>query len=441
MAASRTSALPDASLAARVAAVLAEAGVGHDSRLCVALSGGVDSVVLLHVLAGLRSQAGFSLSAAHVHHGLSPHAGSWLEHCAGLCGGLGVPFTPLYVTVERAHPDGLEAAARAARHAALAGVPADWRVFGHHQDDQAETVLFRLLRGAGVRGAAAMAAIEPGRLRPLLGVSRAEILTHARTHGLEWVEDESNADPRHTRNFLRHDILPRFETAFPAASAMFARSAKNFREADALLEELAAIDAAACGGERLRVDALRALPELRLRNLLRSRIHALGLEAPPRVRLIEAARQLRDSQVSSLYLPLGAAACCMHRGEVWVERELGPPPDPLCWQGRQELPWGGGRLRLVEVCGEGVSAARLRAASEVVFDVRREGLRMRTATGRPRHTFKNLCQEAGVPAWLRGHLPVLYLDGEPVWIAGIGIAPEAACPAGEVGVRPAWVRD
>lgn len=440
MAASRTSALPDASLAARVAAVLAEAGVGHDSRLCVALSGGVDSVVLLHVLAGLRSETGFSLSAAHVHHGLSPHAGRWLEHCASLCEGLDVPFTPLYVMVERAPPEGLEAAARAARHAALAGVPADWRVFGHHQDDQAETVLFRLLRGAGVRGAAAMAAIEPGRLRPLLGAGRAEILAHAQTHGLEWVEDESNADPRHVRNFLRHDILPRIEMAFPAASAMLARSAVNFREADALLEELAAIDAAACGGERLRVDALRALPEPRLRNLLRSRIHALGLDAPPRARLIEAARQLRDSQVSSLRLPLGAAVCCMHRGEVWVECELGQPPGPLCWQGGQDMPWGGGRLTLVDVCGEGVSAARLHAAREVVFDVRREGLRMRTATGRPRHTFKNLCQEAGVPAWLRGHLPVLYLDGEPVWIAGVGIAPEAACAAGEAGVRPAWVR-
>lgn len=427
-------------LAARVAAVLGEAGVGAGSRLCVALSGGVDSVVLLHVLAGLRSAAGFSLSAAHVHHGLSPHADRWLEHCAALCMRHEIPFSALHVTVERDHSDGLEAAARAARHAALAGVSADWQVFGHHLDDQAETLLFRLLRGAGVRGAAAMTEIEPGLLRPLLGTRRPEVLGYARAHALEWVEDESNADSRHSRNFLRHEILPRIESVFPAASAMLARSAVNFREADALLAELAAMDAAACGGELLRIEALRALPEPRLRNLIRFRIHALGLESPPRARLIEMARQLRSSNAASLYLPLGGAACCLNRGEVWVEPELGAAPCAARWLGEAELRWGAGRLRLVESDGRGLSLARVHAASEVVFDVRREGLRMRTDAGRPRHTFKNLCQEAGVPAWLRGHLPVLYLDGEPVWIAMIGIAPGAACTAGEPGLVPEWLR-
>lgn len=439
MAASRTSAPPELPLAAGVAAVLDAAGVRPGSRLCVALSGGVDSVVLLHVLAGLRNAAGFLLSAAHVHHGLSPHAGRWLAHCEALCRSLDVAFTPLHVEVARAHPDGLEAAARQARHAALAGVACDWLVFGHHRDDQAETVLFRLLRGAGVRGAAAMAAIEPGRLRPLLDTARAEILTHAQTHGLQWVEDESNADRRHRRNFLRHDVLPRLEQGFPAAAAMLARAADNFREADALLAELAQLDAAACGGERLRLDALRALPEPRLRNLLRARIHALGLDAPPRARLIEAVRQLRESE-ASLYLSLGAAACCAHRGQVWVEQALGALPQALRWGGEMQLPWGGGELRLHEARGEGLCATRLRAAGEVVIDRRREGLRMCIAAGRPRHGFKSLCQQAGVPHWLRDHLPVLYADGEPLWIAGIGVAADAACAPDAPGLVPHWIR-
>ena len=439
MAASRTSAPPELPLAARVAAVLDAAGVTAGNRLCVALSGGIDSVVLLHVLAGLRNATGFLLSAAHVHHGLSPHAGRWLAHCEALCRGLDVAFTPLHVEVARKHPDGLEAAARQARHAALAGVACDWLVFGHHRDDQAETVLFRLLRGAGVRGAAAMAAIEPGRLRPLLAASRAEVLTHAQMHGLQWVEDESNADRRHSRNFLRHDILPRIEQAFPAAGAMLARSAENFREADALLAELAQLDAAACGGERLRLDALRALPEPRLRNLIRARIHALGLDAPPRARLIEAVRQLRESD-ASLYLPLGEAACCVHRGRAWVERALGAPPQAMRWDGAFRLAWGEGELRLRETRGEGLSLKRLRAAGEVVIDRRREGLRMCIAAGRPRHSFKNLCQQAGVPPWLRDHLPVLYADGEPLWIAGIGVAADAACAPDEPGLVPQWIR-
>jgi tRNA(Ile)-lysidine synthase len=426
MAVSRIRARPEPVLAARVAAVLEEAGVGAGSRLCVALSGGVDSVVLLHVLAGLRYATGFSLSAAHVHHGLSPHAEHWLEHCARLCEVLSVPFTPLRVMVERGHADGLEAAARTARHAALSSLPADWLLFAHHQDDQAETVLFRLLRGAGVRGAAAMASIESGRLRPLLGTRRTEIVAYARDNALAWVEDESNADSRHARSRLRHEVMPSVAAAFPAASAM--------------LEDLAALDAAACGGERLRVAALQALSEPRLRNLIRSRIHMLGLDAPPRARLIEAMRQLRDSDGVSLYLPLGAAACCVHRGEVWVERQLAALPEALRWQGQAELPWANGRVVFHRATSDGLSLVRLQAAGDVVVGTRCEGLRMRTAVGRPHHSFKNLCQEFGVPTWLRGHLPVLYLDGEPVWIAGVGIAPEFACQSGESGLRPQWVR-
>jgi len=166
--------------------------------LCVAFSGGVDSTVLLHLLAGLRPRFGFELAAAHVHHGLSPNADTWLASCAGQCAALGVPFHPFQVAVPRDHPAGLEAAARELRHAALSRVACDWLVFGHHLDDQAETMLFRLLRGAGVRGAAAMRAVEegaPGRLRPLLGVRRSEIVRFAEAASLEWVEDESNADP------------------------------------------------------------------------------------------------------------------------------------------------------------------------------------------------------------------------------------------------------
>lgn len=360
-----TANLPD-----RVAEILDAAGVTRGARLCVALSGGVDSVVALHVLAVLREQYGFVLSAAHVHHGLSLNAGRWRDHCEHLCAALNVPFTPLQVTVERNAPDGLEAAARKVRHAALANVAADWMVFGHHQDDQAETVLFRLLRGAGVRGAAAMTAVEPGRLRPLLNTRRDEIVAWAKAHDLAWVEDESNADPRFTRNFLRLDVLPRMATAFPSATAMLARSAVNFREAEGLLAELAALDEAACGGEHLRVEALLTLSEARLRNLLRARIHALGLDAPPRARLIEAMRQIRESDSSALYLPLGEAACCVHRGKMWVEPAMGEAPSAIRWQDEQELPWGAGKLRFVRRAGEGVSLARLQAAQELVLDVR-----------------------------------------------------------------------
>ena len=160
------------------ARALTAAGVGAGARLCCALSGGVDSVVVLDVLHTLAPRFGFSLQAAHVHHGLSPYADVWAQACAARCAQLGIAFTLFRVSVARDASGGLEAAARAQRHAALDGVACDWLVFGHHQDDQAETLLFRLLRGSGVRGAAAMAAVDPprtarpGRLRPLLDCSR-----------------------------------------------------------------------------------------------------------------------------------------------------------------------------------------------------------------------------------------------------------------------------
>ena len=427
-------------LPGRVAAILDAAGVTAGKHLCVALSGGVDSVVVLHVLAVLREQRGLVLSAAYVDHGLSPNAGHWRAHCERLCAALRVPFTSLQVAVERNAPDGLEAAARKARHAALANVAADWMVFGHHQDDQAETVLFRLLRGTGVRGAAAMTAIEPGRLRPLLGTRRVEIVAWAQTHDLAWVEDESNVDPKFARNFLRQDVLPRIATAFPSASLMLARAALNFREADELLAELATLDGVACGGESLRLSALKTLSEPRLRNLLRARIHALGLDAPSRVRLVEAVRQMRGSDGSALYLPLGAAACCVYRGEMWIEPAIGTRPRAVRWHCEQELPWGSGKVRFVRSVGMGLSLARLKTADEVVLAVRIEALRMRSASGRPRHSFKNLCQEAGVPPWLREVLPVLYADGKPLWIAGVGISADASAVGEEEGVLPVWER-
>jgi tRNA(Ile)-lysidine synthase len=444
MAASRTRALPESASDGRFEAILDAAGVGAGSRLGVALSGGVDSVLALHLLVALRERRGFELRAAHVDHGLQPQAGEWATFCRRLCAALDVRFDAFDVRVRRDHPDGLEAAAREARHAALATLPVDWLVFGHHLDDQAETVLFRLLRGAGVRGAGAMAPVEPGapgRLRPLLEWRRARILAAARGMGLEWIEDPSNADLRHARNRLRHDVLPRLEAAAPGAVPMLARAALNFREADGLLDELAHQDALACGdGDRFSLAALRALSEPRLRNLLRWRIRCSGADAPSRARLVEAVRQVRGAVSPTLHLPLGQVACCVHRGRVWIEPlPASRRPQPVAWRGESELPWGDGRVVFESRRGEGLRLALLDGA-DVVLGPRRAGVRMADAPGRPRHSFKNLCQEAGVPPWWREHLPVLYVAGEPVWIAGVGIAPDARCRAGEAGMMPAWWR-
>ena len=427
------------------ARALTAAGVGPGARLCVALSGGVDSVVVLDVLHALAPRFGFYLQAAHVHHGLSPHADVWAQACAARCEQLEVPFSLFRVSVARDARDGLEAAARDQRHAALDGVACDWLVLGHHQDDQAETLLFRLLRGSGVRGAAAMTVVDPpctarpGRLRPLLDCSRSAIEAWARDRGLAWVEDESNALLDFSRNHLRHRVLPVIGERFPAATATLARAAEHFREASVLLDELAALDQSACGGQPLQHERVLALSDARVANLLRWLVRQDDFRAPSRSRLAEALRQLRAVPASHpLRIELGDMACCAYRGQLWLEPTALEALLPQHWSGSDTVRWGAGAVHFLPRPGEGIARAVLDSAGEVVLSTRRPGLRMRVGVGRPRRSFKKLCQEADIPAWMRDRLPVLWVDGEPAWIGGIGFAADFTCPASHAGLVPQW---
>ncbi len=271
--------------------------VPPSARICVGLSGGLDSVVLLHLAAqmGWRDR----LSALHVHHGLSPHADAWADFCLAYGAALGVPVRVVRVAVAQDGGLGVEAAARQARYEAFLTEAADIFLLAHHRDDQAETVLFNLLRGGGVIGAAGMPFLRAwqGRtlLRPLLGLGRDELLAYARAESLAWVEDESNADCRYSRNFLRHRILPLLAERFPASRSL-AAAASHFAEADGLLAELAAMDWQACAeGDALAMRRLRLLSEPRLKNLLRYRLRQLGWRSPVASRLNEFARQLRTA--------------------------------------------------------------------------------------------------------------------------------------------------
>lgn len=428
------------------AALLTAAGVGAGSRLCCALSGGVDSVVLFELLRRLQPRFGFVLGAAHVDHGLSPDAAAWARACARRCAAAHVPLQVFRVEVDRDHADGIEAAARAARHAALDRIDCDWLVLGHHQDDQAETLLFRLLRGAGVRGAVAMRPIaaggagRPGRLRPLLGLRRARLVDWARAHGLDWIEDESNAELRFTRNAIRHRLLPAAEALFPAAVPVLARAAAHFAAADELLGDLAAADAAACGGAQgLSRAALLALSPARQANLLRWLVHGQGAPAPSSPQLGEALRQLRACDPAHpLRLPLGPWACCAYRDRVWLEPAALPPLPPQCWRGEAVLRWGVDELRFADAAGQGLARERLGQAAEITLAPRRAGMRLRVHPARPRRELRKLCQEAGIPEWLRDRLPVLWVDGEAAWVGGIGVAAEFACAPGGAGLLPEW---
>jgi len=265
-------------------------------QVVVGFSGGLDSMVLLHAANRVAMDGDFAVSGLHVHHGLSANADAWAASCTKRCDELGIPLTVVSVIVPLGSGQGLEAAARSVRHKALAEHPADWILLAHHADDQAETVLHNLLRGAGVRGAGAMPEARERVLRPLLGVARDELLAYARSRRLPWIEDESNADRRYTRNFLRHEILPRIASRFPRAGEQLAAAAARFREAGSLLEDLAALDLGDKPPEfPLPLSVFRELTEVRARNLLRAMLAWHEVQPPDERRLTEFVRQLRTA--------------------------------------------------------------------------------------------------------------------------------------------------
>src|SRR6266702_5106136 len=289
----------------RAAAVLAPA-IFPGAHLAMGLSGGVDSVALLSALTELAPVMRFSLRAVHINHGISSNAARWAEFCAQLCAGFRIPLQLEMVDIGPYRNLGLEGAARRARYDAFARVDADFIVLAQHRDDQAETLLLRLLRGAGLRGLAAMSPLRsiPGTrarlLRPLLAVSRAEIETYARLRGLEWVEDESNADTIRRRNFLRREVFPLLERQFPAARATIARAAAHLAEARELLDEMARTDFESCAGtEGVNVADLQRLAEARAKNLLRYWCETKNIEPLSAVRTGELLRRLRESRAGA----------------------------------------------------------------------------------------------------------------------------------------------
>ncbi|BCB28309.1 tRNA(Ile)-lysidine synthase [Sulfurimicrobium lacus] len=408
----------------------------------LALSGGVDSVVLLDILAGLREQLQFHLSATHVNHQLSPHASDWADFCVACCQDYGVQLEIASVTITPAG-DSLEAAARDARHAALARSTADFIVLAHHLDDQVETLLLQMLRGSGVAGASAMAEENRRLLRPLLELPRTALEHYARRHDLAWVEDESNLDTRFDRNFLRHRLLPIVEERFPAYRETLYRASRNFAESAHLQDELARLDGAkAIDAPKLSVTALAHLPPSRARNLLRYYLKQHGIAAPSAIRLEETLHQLlnakRDAQIK---IPFGAFELRRSQDRAWVTPVFPPPPLSLCypWQGENEvqLPELGGLLTFWPTHGQGISLTRLQQ-ERVTIRVRQGGERLRPDSTRPSRSLKNLFQETGMPPWSRQALPLLYSGENLAAVVGIGIDCRFQAQPGEPGVMLEW---
>ncbi len=434
-------------LAGRVADALSPV-LPAGSSILLGLSGGVDSVVLLHLLHQLALRYFWNLSALHVHHGISPHADAWAAFCTDLCARLGIPFQVEHVDIAPLREHGIEAAARKLRHAAFDRQPVDFIALAHHQDDQAETLLLQLLRGAGVRGASAMPVIRqranhPTQLRPLLDVARSELLAYAQQYALQWVEDESNADDIYPRNFLRHRVLPLLEQRFPAHRETLARSARHFAEAGELLDQLAqqdAQDALHDGG--LEVARLQALSIPRAKNLLRYFLHSIGAPMPQAVQLDDMLQQLCDArQGAAVQINFGNWQTRRYQGKVYAFPALPEPDAELCaqWLGEValELPELGGTLYFEPAIGHGLSLEKLHQA-KVTVRLRHGAERIRLDDKRPTRTLKNLLQEQGIPPWQRDRLPLLFCAETLVAIPGIGVECAYQAAHEEAGVVLRW---
>ncbi|MBU4500322.1 MAG: tRNA lysidine(34) synthetase TilS [Gammaproteobacteria bacterium] len=442
MAASRKSP-PNKAVATAVAAAFARLPVPH-ARLTLALSGGVDSVVLLHALRALRDPLNFQLRAVHIHHGLSAQADAWADFCAELCASHAIDLTVHRVQIARDDASGVEAAARRERQAVFAALDTDVLITAHHLNDQAETLMLQLLRGAGPKGLASMAEVRHRRAwraahwRPLLGVARADLLEYARTHQLAWVEDESNLDVRFRRNALRQTVLPLLNTYFPGADVTLARAAGLQAEAAGLLDDLARMDAAdAISGERLDCARLKRLSMSRARNLLRYFIEQQGHPLPNLRQLNEALLQLREARHDArVCVSLGRDALWRYRDGAYLVPAAPAFAEPVRWQGEAVLPVpaAGVEVCLEAVVGKGLKRSLLEAG-RVTLGVRRGGERLRLHPGGPHRSLKNLLQEHAVPPWRRDQLPLLWCDGELLWAADIGQAADALAAPGEPGVQ------
>lgn len=325
MANSRNSGFADLLLDATAACLRHHLQKGQ--TLAVALSGGRDSVALLHALHAMQSEISYTLRACHVNHHLSPNADAWESFCRDLCNENGIPLDVFHVDVPRNCGTGLEAAARKVRYQALIQTSADWLAFAHHRGDQAETLLFNLLRGAGLRGAAAMQetrTLRPGLqlIRPLLGVSRAIVEAYLKRHGLSWIDDESNTDTELSRNFLRREILPVLSERFPAAEASLAGAAERFGEAETLLGELAMADLAGNPPKfPLPLACFAQISEPRGRNLLRFMLGRYDVQIPSEEKLGEALRQLLTAKPDRHpEISFGEFCLCRKRDKVCLDQ-------------------------------------------------------------------------------------------------------------------------
>jgi tRNA(Ile)-lysidine synthase len=414
------------------------------NRYWIAYSGGVDSHVLLHAMAMLRPQLAATLHAVHVNHGLNPAAAEWAAHAQSVSDDLDIPCHLFNLDATHQKGESPEAAARNARYQVFSQLieEGDVLLTAHHREDQAETLLLQLVRGAGPHGLAAMpvmTAFSNGHLaRPLLAVEQALINQYAQEKRLDWIEDPSNQDRGFERNYLRHEIMPTLQAHWPAISRTVSRSAAHCAEAAGLLDELATEDLKRCAqwqpGNPLPTQIsllfLQQLAPQRRRNLLRFWIKTLGLDIVSSSIMTQIETSLINAKADAIpQITWQDGELRRYRQQVYAMLPLAPFDSTAelkwDWQGRAlELPTGQGVLvaHSGELDGEssGEQGLSLAKCEQLPMTIRfRQGGERCQLPGRDHHhALKGLLQQAGVPPWQRDRIPLIYLGNQLAAVVG-----------------------
>jgi tRNA(Ile)-lysidine synthase len=430
----------------------AVAAANHENlpRLCIALSGGLDSTVLLVALAQLAHEGRLKarVRAIHVDHALQVDSAQWARACRELASGNGVAFDDVRVAVPRVAGQSPEAAARAARYAALAErlEPGEVLLTAHHADDQLETILLQWLRGGGLRSIAGMAPLgcfgtTAWHARPLLEFTRDELAAWAGKQGLHWQDDPSNLDRRFDRNYLRLDVLPALRQRWPAVAATAGRVAEFAR--DALAAEAACVAEdlpRVLAGTTIELNALQTLPEPRQRAVLRAWLAGLGLP-PASTRTLAALR--RDMTIAAVdRIPATrwpGVVVRRYRGRLHAEAARDAEAIEGSWPtaaGATYLWSAGSAIALLPDVGVGFSRERLPAR----VDVRRRtgGEAFLPAGGAHHRPLRKWLQEHDVLPWRRQNLPLFFAGGRLIAVADLAVAAEFAARSDEPSWRIGW---
>ncbi len=415
--------------------------------VCLAYSGGVDSHVLLHLLATTQHPQLAQVRTVHINHGLNHAAAQWAQHCAQVADKLDMPFKNIDVDVQHIDELGMEAAARKARYQALSEelLPDEVLVTAQHQHDQAETLLLQLFRGAGPLGLSAMWPESQSHgmtiIRPLLDVAKHEIVHYAELHQLDWIDDPSNQDTEINRNYLRQTLWPLLQDRWPSLEKTIARSATHCQETSLLLAQLAEQDREQCQLQQdghLSISAVKKLPVERQRNLLRFMIETAGYELPSTAilqRIIEDV--ISAAEDKSPVVRWANVEVRRYRDELYLQTSVHsePPQAEVTFTGPAELVLSNGCLLKWQLTsGDGLKTSVLNG--DIIMRYRQGGEKIRLRGHSQHKSLKQLFQEWSVPPWKRSIIPLFFVGTELVAVVGYGYAEYYAAETGEKGWLP-----